>query len=80
MECGRGEYHAHMLGVAQRHLPSLGVGLVDPGARLRGVDPLWHKLRRRNDRLERDFSAAHVDAVLDHEANGQLEALDRFPD
>ena len=80
MECGRGEHHAHVLGVAQRHPPSLGVGLVDPGTRLRGVDPLRHKLRRRNDHLERDLSAAHVDAVLDHEANRQLEALDRFPD
>ena len=80
MECGRGEHHAHVLGVAQRHTPTLGVGLVDPGARLRGVDPLRHELRRRNDHLERDLSAAHVDAVLDHEANRQLEALNRFPD
>ena len=53
--------------------------MVDPGTRLRGVDPLRHKLCRRNDHLKRDFSAAHVDAVLDHEANGQLEALNRFP-
>ena len=79
MECGCGEHHAHVLGVAQRHTPTLGVGLVDPGARLRGVDPLRHELRRRNDHFERDLSAAHVDAVLDHEANRQLEALDRFP-
>ena len=76
MECGRGEHHAHVLGIAQRHPRSLGVGLIDPGTRLRGVDPLRHKLCRRNDHLKRDFSAAHVDAVLDHEANGQLEALD----
>ena len=69
MECGRGEHHAHVLGVAQRHPPSLGVGLIDPGTRLGGINPLRHELRRRNDHLERDLSAAHVDAVLDHEAN-----------
>ena len=79
MECGRGKHHAHVLGIAQRHPPSLGVGLIDPGTRLGRVDPLRHKLRRRNDHLERDLSAAHVDAVLDHKANRQLEALDRFP-
>ena len=70
MECCRSEHHAHVLGVAQRHPPSLGVGLVDPGTRLRGIYPLRHKLRRWNDHLERNLSAAHVDAVLDREANG----------
>ena len=69
MECCRGEHHAHVLGVAQRHPPSLGVGLVDPGTHLRGIYPLRHKLRRRNNHLERNLSAAHVDAVLDREAN-----------
>ena len=76
VECCRGEHHAHVLGVAQRHPPSLGVGLIDPGTSLRGIYPLRHKLRRRNNHLERNLSAAHVDTVLDREANGQLEALD----
>ena len=69
MECGRSKHHAHVLGVAQRHLPSLGVGLVDPGTRLRGIYPLRHELCRWNDHLERNLSAAHVDTVLDREAN-----------
>ena len=69
MECCRGEHHAHVLGVTQRHPPSLGVGLIDPGTRLREIYPLRHKLRRRNNHLERNLSAAHVDTVLDREAN-----------